>query len=208
MNADLFTEFPFAPLRPQTYRLILADPPWYFRNFSAKGEKKNPVAHYDCMDLAAIQALPVASLSHPEGCALVMWATAPMLPQAIATMAAWGFTYKTAGAWAKQSSTGEKLAFGTGYCYRSAAEFFLLGTRGKPKQLVRNVRNLILAPVRKHSQKPAQMHADLERLWPAPRCELFARASAEGWDVWGNEVHATAGDFGLDDTRECGIISA
>jgi N6-adenosine-specific RNA methylase IME4 len=50
------------------------------------------------MDLAAIKALPVAALAHPDGCALALWATAPMLPQAIEVMAAWGFTYKTMSA--------------------------------------------------------------------------------------------------------------
>ena len=99
-----------------------------------------------------------------------------------------GLTYKTAGSWAKQSKTGTKWAFGTGYCYRSAAEFFLLGTRGKPAQQVRNVRNLIVAPVREHSRKPDQMRRDLEALWPGPRCELFAREAAERWDAWGNEA--------------------
>jgi hypothetical protein len=63
----------------------MADPPWYFRNFSAKGEEKNPVAHYDCMDLAAIKALPVAQLAAPDG-ALIGWAAAPMLPEAIDTI--------------------------------------------------------------------------------------------------------------------------
>ena len=69
-----------------------------------------------------------------------------MLPEAIGTVRAWGFQFKSAGAWAKQSSTGEKLALGTGYCYRSAAEFWLLATLGKPRQKVRNIRNYPLRP--------------------------------------------------------------
>jgi N6-adenosine-specific RNA methylase IME4 len=32
------------------------------------------------------------------------------------------------------------------------------------------------------------MHRDLERLFPAPRCELFARQRRPGWDCWGNQV--------------------
>jgi N6-adenosine-specific RNA methylase IME4 len=179
--------WPFGDLMPMHYGVILADPPWYFRNYSAAGEVKNPAAHYDCMDLPAIKALPVGHLAAPD-CALVMWDTAPMLPHALETMAAWGFTFKSAGAWAKQSSTGEKWAFGTGYCFRSAAEFFLLGTIGKPRQMVRDVRNLIVAPVREHSRKPEAMRSACERLWPGPRLELFARQSAPGWSAWGNET--------------------
>ena len=165
----------------------MSDPPWYFKNFSAKGEEKNPVAHYDCMDMEAIKALPVSHLMRPDS-VCVMWAAAPLLPQAIETMAAWGFTFKSAGAWAKQSSTGEKWAFGTGYCYRSAAEFWLLGTLGKPRQKVRNIRNLIVAPIREHSRKPDEMRTNLEALWDGPYLELFGRETVPGWSVWGNQT--------------------
>ena len=48
-------------------------------------------------------------------CLLWLWATNPMLPQAIAVMEAWGFTFKTAGHWSKRNSATGKLAFGTGY---------------------------------------------------------------------------------------------
>lgn len=185
---SLDASWPFGSLAPGQYRCILADPPWRFANYSAAGEKKNPVAHYDCMAPEQIAALPVGALAHPEGCALTMWATAPLLPLAVQTLAAWGFTFKSAGAWAKLSSTGRKLAFGPGYCYRSAAEFWLLGTRGKPAPLVHNVRNLIVAPIREHSRKPDQMRLDVGALWAGPRCELFARETAPGWDVWGNEM--------------------
>lgn len=179
-------------LKPGAYGLILADPPWSFRAYSARGEGKSPQAHYGCMSTADIMALPVSQLATPD-CACVMWATAPMLPQAIATMQAWGFAFKSAGAWAKQSSTGQRWAFGTGYCYRSAAEFFLLGTIGKPRQRARNVRNLIVAPVREHSRKPERMRADIETLWPGPYCELFARTTAPGWDCWGNQTDRFSG---------------
>jgi N6-adenosine-specific RNA methylase IME4 len=171
--------WPFEGLRPLTYRTILADPAWLFKNFSPKGEVKNPIAYYDCMDLEAIKALPVNQLAAPD-CLLVMWATAPMLPQALDVMNAWG----------KQSKTGAKLAFGTGYWLRSAAEPYLLGTLGDPRILSRSIRNLILAPVREHSRKPDQMHADLEKLTDGPRCELFARRCRDGWDCWGNELEA------------------
>jgi len=39
------------------------------------------------MDAAALAALPVAHLAKPD-CALLMWATAPMLPDAIELMRA------------------------------------------------------------------------------------------------------------------------
>jgi len=173
------------------FGVILADPPWYFENYSEKGEGKNPVAHYDCMDLEAIKALPVGHHAKPD-CALFMWATAPMLPQAFEVMAAWGFAFKTAGAWAKESKTGEKIAFGNGYIYRSAAEFYLVGTLGKPKAKSHSVRNLIWEPVREHSRKPDQMHIDVEALFDGPYLELFARQQRPGWTAWGNQTEKFA----------------
>lgn len=179
--------WPFGDLRMFGYGAIIADPPWYFRNYSAKGEVKNPVSQYVCMSTGAIAALPVSQLAAPD-CALFMWATAPMLPQAVDLLAAWGFTFKSAGSWAKQSSTGGSWAFGTGYCFRSAAEFYLLGTIGKPKVLSHSVRNLIVAPVREHSRKPDDLHRDVEALYAGPYAELFGREPRPGWDIWGNEA--------------------
>lgn len=179
--------WPFGNLPMFGFSTILADPPWYFRNFSAKGEAKNPVAHYACMDVEAIKRLPVGQLASKDA-ALIMWATAPMIREALAVMDAWGFTFKTMGAWAKQSKTGEKLQFGSGYFYRSAAEFYIAGTTGKPNLRSKSVRNLILSPVREHSRKPDQMYEDVEKLLDGPYLELFARSERPGWSSWGNEV--------------------
>lgn len=193
------TPWPFEGLDRAGYGLIYADPPWRFRTWNETNQTKAPSAHYAIMELDAIKALPVADLAAPD-CILIMWAVAPMIDQALAVMAAWGFKFKTAGAWAKQSSTGQKWAFGTGYLLRSAAEFFLIGTRGQPRSAVRDVRNLVVAPIREHSRKPDGLRADLERMFPAlPRVELFARVATPGWAAWGDQVERftpmSAGDL-------------
>jgi N6-adenosine-specific RNA methylase IME4 len=176
----------FGNLTPLKYGLILADPPWRFFNYSVKGEAKNPVAHYDCIPTDDMLSLPVSQLAAPD-CAMIMWATAPMLPDALRLLDAWGFKFKSAGAWAKQSTTGAKWAFGPGYVFRSAAEFFIVGTIGKPKVMSRSVRNLIVAPTREHSRKPDDMHTMAESLYAGPRCELFARESRAGWETFGDQ---------------------
>lgn len=183
--------WPFGDLVPMRYGCIIADPPWAFRLYSDAGDRKSPQHYYDCMDAAAIWDLPVSQLAAPD-CALFMWATAPMIRDALNVMRSWGFTYKTMGAWAKRSKADKAWAFGTGYCFRSAAEFFLLGTIGKPKVMSRSVRNLIVAPVREHSRKLDQLHGMAESLYAGPYAELFAREARQGWDCWGNEV----GKFG------------
>jgi N6-adenosine-specific RNA methylase IME4 len=156
--------------------------------WSERNQYKAPARHYDVMTPGALAALPIADLA-ADDCFLVMWATQAMLLDALDLMASWGFKYKTMGCWAKRSKADKSWAFGTGYILRSASEPYLIGTRGKPKPAVRNVRNLIVAPIREHSRKPDQMHADLERMFPhARRLELFGRASRPGWLVLGNEA--------------------
>lgn len=179
--------WPFGDLVPFKYQVILADPPWRFDNWSEKGEAKNPNQHYACMSIADIAALPVNHLA-AQDCALIMWATSPLLDQQLEIVRAWGFEYKSCGAWAKQSPTGKSWAFGGGYILRSAAEFYIVATRGAPKRLSRSVRNLIVAPVREHSRKPDQMHRDIEALYAGPYCELFSRQRRPGWASWGNQV--------------------
>lgn len=182
------TGWPFGDLQRGHYRLLLADPPWRFTAYSDKGLKKSPERHYATMNAADIAALPVRDLADPKGCLLILWTTGPHGEIAMDTMRAWGFRYVTQGAWAKQSRTGRAWQIGGGYYFRSACEPYLVGKIGNPGlPNVRDVRNLIVAPVREHSRKPDEMHANLQRMYPGPRCELFARQSRPGWDTWGLE---------------------
>jgi N6-adenosine-specific RNA methylase IME4 len=168
------------------FDLIMADPPWRFAIRSAKGiTAKGAGGQYATMTLAEIMAMPVADIAAKDA-ALWLWATNPMLPQAFAVMASWGFTFKTAGHWAKQTIHG-KQAFGTGYILRCAGEPFLIGTRGNPKT-ARNVRSVVMGRVREHSRKPEEAFQAAEALMPsARRCELFSRQPREGWTTWGDE---------------------
>lgn len=179
--------WPFGDLRPLAYNAILADPPWDYENWSEAGEGKNPKAHYDCMSLDAIKALPVSHLAQ-RNCLLKIWAMAPMVPHTLEVMRAWNFRFVTMGTWAKQSSTGRKWAFGTGYVLRGAAEFWIIGRIGNPVLRSKSVRNLIVAPVREHSRKPDEQYEVIERLVDGPYVELFSKTSRDGWDSWGNQV--------------------
>ncbi|WP_341893864.1 MT-A70 family methyltransferase [Ferrovibrio terrae] len=181
--------WPFTGLRPLSYGVIMADPPWRFDLRSAAGEEKSPQAQYACMPLDEIKALPVAQLAARD-CLLWLWATFPMLPQAIDTMSAWGFRYVTGGAWHKKTVHG-KTAFGTGYVMRSAAEPFPIGKIGAPSVVSKSERNLIEAEVREHSRKPDQAYDVVERLCPKVLCcELFARQLLlrPHWFHWGNQA--------------------
>jgi N6-adenosine-specific RNA methylase IME4 len=178
----------FIGLRPQGgFKAILADPPWRFALRSEKGEEKSPQAHYGCVDWETLAMLPVSALAAPH-CLLFMWATFPMLREALAVMDGWGFRYVTGGAWHKKTVHG-KTAFGTGYVLRSASEPFLIGALGQPAIHSRSERNLIEALAREHSRKPDEQYGLMERLaGEGARIELFARQRMPGWQAWGNEV--------------------
>lgn len=169
------------------FKVVLADPPWSFSHYSAKGTLKSAQVKYSCMQYHEIAEIPVADWM-ADDCVLVLWGTWPMAAEAMQLVEDWGFTYKTGGVWAKQSKTGQKWAFGTGYIFRSASEFYLVGTRGKPHVKSRSERNLIVAPVREHSRKPDEMYSMIERLWDGPYVELFSRSTAPGWTVAGNQT--------------------
>lgn len=175
-------------LRPAGgFNMIMADPPWSFELRSDLGESKSPQAQYSCMPLGEIKALPVEALAAPD-CVLWLWATNPMLPQALEVIAAWGFSFRTAGHWAKRNPKTGKLAFGVGYILRCAGEPFLIGTRGNPR-CTRSVRSVLEGPRRAHSQKPDEAFAAAEALMPgARRIELFSRTNRPGWAAWGDEV--------------------
>lgn len=171
---------------------IYADPPWSFAVYSDKGKGKSAERHYAVMSLAAIKALPVADVAAPD-CALFLWASDPMLPQALEVMAAWGFVYKTvAFTWAKTTAPFGKWHFGCGYWTRANPEMCLLGTRGKPKRLSAAVRQLVVAPRREHSRKPDEVAGGIERLVAGPYLEMFARTTRPGWTAWGNQTERFA----------------
>lgn len=179
--------WPFDPLPPLSFDLIMADPPWCFALRSEAGAVKSADAHYATMPLEAIKTLPVGHLA--RGHALLwLWATHPMLPQALEVMAAWGFRFKTSGVWVKTTSGG-KLHFGTGYVLRSASEPFLIGAFGEPRTS-RSVRTALLAPAREHSRKPDEAYRAAEALAidATRRADLFSRESRPGWESWGHEA--------------------
>ena len=171
------------------YGIILADPAWSYRVWSEKGRGRSAENHYPTMSLAEICALPVADIAAKDS-ALFLWATYPNLPEAFEVIKAWGYVYKTvAFTWVKRCRKSPGFFVGLGHWTRANAELCLLATRGNPKRLSKSVRQIIDAPIGRHSEKPVETRARIiELLGDLPRIELFARERAEGWDCWGNEV--------------------
>lgn len=169
------------------FGVILADPEWLFETWSEAGKDRAPENHYPCSSLEAIKARPVPELAAVD-CVLLLWATAPMLPQALEVMAAWGFTYKTHVVWAKPVA-------GTGHWLRSRHELLLIGTRGAPPCPAQGTQwpSVIEAPRGAHSEKPDFAHRFAETFFPGvPKLEMNARAPRDGWTLWGAETPGEA----------------
>jgi N6-adenosine-specific RNA methylase IME4 len=209
---------------PGGFAAICADPPWHFKSRTApKIDWHNPrhvERHYDTMSLDDIKALPVQDLAAKD-CHLFLWVTGPMLQHGFAVMEAWGFRYSSDfGVWIKLKrshdpsqlrcvATAESdLHVGLGLTSRKNAEYLLLGRRGSPKRLAKDVRQVILAPVRQHSRKPDEAYSRIERYCAGPRIELFARQRRPGWTAFGLEIYKfhEASDGGLCGGTEKGRI--
>ena len=176
--------WPFGDLRPLSYDVLAVDPGWNFRNWSAKGEKKSAKRHYRCMPLAEIMALPVSRLAQRD-CLVLLWATAPMLPQALACMASWGVPYKTNIVWRKVTPSG-KVRMGPGYWARTMHEQVLIGTIGKPKK-VSAFPSIFDGVARDHSRKPEEFYALVEKHTVGlRRADVFSRTDRPGWDAFGD----------------------
>jgi len=173
-----------AALPDQKFGVILTDPPWTFEVRSDKGLDRSASNHYPTMTIEDIANLDVPSIA-ADDCVLFMWATSPLLPDALAVMAEWGFTYKSHCIWVKDK-------IGTGYWFRSQHEILLIGTKGNVPAPAPGTQwsSIVHAPVGSHSEKPATFHEMIEHYFPTlPRLEMHCRgAPRDGWAGWGLET--------------------
>ena len=142
--------------------------------------------HYATSTLDTIKARDVPSIA-ADDCVLFLWATAPMMPQALQVMEAWGFDYVSQCVWVKDKA-------GTGYWFRNKHELLLVGTRGKIPAPLEGTQweSVITAPRGRHSEKPEAVYRLIEEYYPLlPKIELNARKARKGWDAWGLEAPTT-----------------
>src|ERR1700722_15934181 len=81
--------------RGRRFATLLADPPWRFTNKTGKvAPEHRRLSRYGTMKLDEIMALPVEQLALPTS-HLYLWCPNAMLPEGLAVMKAWGFSYKS-----------------------------------------------------------------------------------------------------------------
>jgi N6-adenosine-specific RNA methylase IME4 len=173
------------------FGVILADPEWRFEPWSREtGMDRAADNHYPTSPTEAIAARMrehIERLAAPDF-ALLMWATNPMLMDAlriIDALAPLGVVYKTCFGWAKDR-------IGTGYWNRERHEHLLLATRGAipAPAMGEQWDSLIAAPAGEHSKKPEVFLEMIEQTFPhLPKIELNRIGPARaGWSAWGNEA--------------------
>ncbi len=165
----------------QKYTVILADPSWSYRNDDSPVSAER---QYPTMPLDEIESMgeDIARISAP-GAVLLLWATVPLLPDALCVVEQWGYRYKTHFIWYKTGATG------MGSWSQVDHEVLVLAVRPDSIPPAKRYSSIIEAPRGKHSSKPDIVYKMVESMWPgARRIELFARRSRDGWDRWGAEA--------------------
>lgn len=186
------------------FDIVFADPPWWYAD--QRKVRKDGVSptrgigachHYGLLKTDEVASIPVQRVAAPR-CHLYLWATCPLLPDALQVMATWGFRWATiayiwvkanSGAWeeakehlwqmdlfatdtdALTQSLLERVAFfGPGFYTGSNVELVLLGTKGQPFRHAkgRKASQLIFAPLDEHSRKPEAAQDRTE--WMYPQC--------------------------------------
>lgn len=195
--------------------MIYCDPPWQYSNKASRGAAVN---HYPTMSLTELTRLPIQDIAADDAI-LVMWYTGNFALEAIKLAEAWGFDVRTMKGftWVKLNQLAEKHITKTlrerqelgpldysdfiyllneqtrmngGNYTRANTEDALIAVRGKGlERLDAAVKQVVYAPLSKHSEKPPEVRRRLNRLYgEVRRIELFARANLVDWDTWGNEA--------------------
>jgi N6-adenosine-specific RNA methylase IME4 len=164
------------------YRVIVCDPPWPYE--IRKDDPSHRATHpYPQMSITAIcaEAPKVDAIAHKD-CILWLWTTNHHMREAFTVLDALRFEHRSILTWVKDK-------FGFGDWLRGQTEHCLMAVRGKPIVALKDHSTVLFAPMRAHSQKPAEFYEFVESLCPAPRyAELFSRIRREGWDAHGDEA--------------------
>lgn len=180
------------------YDVIVADPPWSYRNWSdAKSGAAS--AAMTVQPEANIAQIPVAQWAARD-CVLLCWGTWPKLPEALRVIEAWGFEWVTACPWVKTTPPSADISTGIGFWFQSTSEVLIVAKRGDPRTkrypilgLMSGDERQFYYPVsRKHSRKPEDIYDWIEVRCGSPEStrylELFATRQRPGWTCWGSEL--------------------
>lgn len=167
------------PLLPQgKYFVLYADPPWQYQNI---GFDESAEQQYPTLSVEEICGLPIHNLITNQAI-LFLWVTNAFINEGLKVCEAWEFIYKTNFVWIKNSGPS------IGWFTKSRHELLFIATKGEGLHPSEKFISWFESKARKHSQKPDIVYEIIEKMYPGPYMELFARQKRKGWDSWGNEV--------------------
>ncbi len=177
------------PLPEGVYRVIYADPPWEYGDKRTNDANSGSAeSQYPTMPIEAICDMPVCDIAASDS-VLFLWATAPLLTEAVQVIESWGFTYKAQFVW-------DKVKGFNGHYNDVRHELLLVATRGSCVPKIDTLDpSIVQAKRTQHSRKPDCFYELIERMYPPgerTHVELFARRSRNGWQSWGNQVDAAS----------------
>ena len=174
-----------------TYRTVLADPPWRSLNRTGKvAPEHRRLSRYETMTTEQICQLPIRGVVEKTA-HLYLWVPNALLPDGLDVMKAWGFDYKSNIVWHKVRKDGGSDGRGVGFYFRNVTELLLFGVRGKNARTEapgRSQVNYLSSRKREHSRKPDEQYDLIESCSKGPYLELFARGTRPGWTYWGNQA--------------------
>lgn len=176
------------------YRAIVADPPWQptlgATWNSRMRDKAGPQRFYDTLSVEQIIAHKpnLAPQAH-----VYIWGLNAHLDWAFQVAGAWGAEPITLLTWKKPG-----LGAGRFRCNTEHVLVARVGPRagnpfGRGGRHAQATDGTLFEWSRgRHSEKPDELFALVEKLSPAPRLEMYARRPRAGWDVWGHEANGEA----------------
>ncbi len=180
------------------FSVILADPPWpYDDPGMIKGagiESGN--AGYRTMSVEDLLVIsPLVKNVAGENSVLFLWTVGVRIADGVARdlMLAWGFDVRTVVfTWIKCYPQNGAPVQGPGRWSMSSCEYVMLGTRGTPHRIGRDVpsalESVVATPRGAHSEKPIEVHRRIERLMGCCGLEMFARRRRPGWTCIGDAL--------------------
>jgi N6-adenosine-specific RNA methylase IME4 len=173
------------------FATVLADPPWQFTNKTGKvAPEHKRLSRYPTLGFDEITQLPLSQITKTTA-HLYLWCPNAMLPEGLAVMKAWGFSYKSNIVWHKVRKDGGSDGRGVGFYFRNVTELILFGVKGKNARTLapgRRQVNLLATRKREHSRKPDEQYEIIEACSAGPFLELFARGTRNKWVAWGNQA--------------------
>lgn len=164
------------------FAAVIADPAWNIHMNLPYGT---------CND-TELNSLPLSSIQE-EGI-ICLWVTGRTIEIGKRALTNWGYEVQNEIIWVKTNQLGRTICTGrTGHWLNHSKEHLIVGVKGDPKWLSKNVEgDVLVSATRETSRKPDELYGIVERLVGphARKLEIFGRDhnTRPGWFTIGNQL--------------------